>query len=91
MQSTSSEGTCVSRCTPGVGAADCNTVNFMLGSRCELLRCDRCLPDDCVLTSTSFLGSTTKVLTALPQSGGAVSTLVAVSYTHLTLPTKRIV
>ena len=42
----------------------------MLGSRCELLRCDRCLPDDCVLTSTSFLGSTTKVLTALPQSGG---------------------
>ena len=70
VQSTSSEGTCVSRCTPGVGAADCNTVNFMLGSRCELLRCDRCLPDDCVLTSTSFLGSTTKVLTALPQSRG---------------------
>ena len=78
MQSTSSEGTCVSRCTPGVGAADCNTVNFMLGSRCELLRCDRCLPDDCVLTSTSFLGSTTKVLTALPQSGGELPPTQAV-------------
>ena len=43
-----------------------------------------------IITATSFHGDGSN-LTGLPASGVGIATAGAVSYTHLTLPTKRIV